>query len=260
MKNKKELGQHWLRDRAILTSIAECAMDGVSDKDATVLEIGPGQGTLTSVLLKHFGRVVAVEYDEDLARKLPGQFPGKDLEAVNEDFLLFDLGRLPEGYMVVANVPYYITGKIVQKLMEAENRPRRVVLLVQREVAERLAASEGDLSILGISVQVYAEVSLGEVVRKEAFVPPPKVDSQVVVFEMREQPLVTKENEKDFFRLVKMGFIAPRKKLAGNLAAGLHVSKEEIVTILESLGIEEGARAEALAIGDWERLRAALKK
>ena len=119
LQNKKSLGQHWLKDPDMLAAIADAA---ALTPDDTVLEIGPGLGTLTSRLLARAGRVTAVEYDADLARKLPGQFPGKQLTVVHEDILQFDLSQLPTGYVVVANVPYYITSKIVQKLLTAENK------------------------------------------------------------------------------------------------------------------------------------------
>ena len=174
----KSLGQHWLKDRDVLEHIAACSEPRADD---TILEIGPGLGTLTSVLLKHSKKVIAVEFDEELARKLPNQFPGKNLEVIQSDILSFDLSWLPNGYKVVANVPYYITSKIVQHLMTSSNKPSVAVLLVQKEVAERLAATPGDMSILAISAQIYAEVSLGDIVPAELFTPPPKVDSQVVI-------------------------------------------------------------------------------
>lgn len=248
---KKSLGQHWLRDRAVLTHIADLAELTLDD---TVLEIGPGLGTLTSELLRQSDKVIAVEFDEDLARKLPGQFPGKNLTVTNEDILSFDLSQLPAGYKVAANVPYYITSKIVQLLMTAENKPSITVLLVQKEVAERIAAKPGDMSILAISAQVYAEASLGDVVPAELFTPPPKVDSQVVVLKTREQPLVTSENEKAFFRTVKAGFSAKRKKLRSSLSGGLGISKSEVESMLHQAGISPDARAEDLSISDWLRL------
>jgi len=254
MKNKKSLGQHWLKDRGTLLRIAEWAKGEGDGKDEVVLEVGPGLGTLTSALLKYFGKVVAVEFDEELAKKLPGQFPGKNLEVVSGDILQFDLREMPKGYKVVANVPYYITSKIVQRFLTDENKPSVMVLLVQKEVAERLAAPVGDLSILGISAQVYAKVSLGEVVPRGAFTPPPKVDSQVVKLEIYEESLVADVDEREFFRLVKMGFSSPRKKVVSNLAAGLHREKAEVGEILERSGVDGGLRAEALAIEDWKRI------
>ncbi len=247
----KSLGQHWLRDRDVLAHIADCAE---LTPDDTVLEIGPGLGTLTSELLRQAGRVITVEFDPELARKLPGQFPGKDLTVFNEDILSFDLSQLPSGYKVVANVPYYITSKIVQKLMTADNKPSIAVLLVQKEVAERIAAEPGDMSILAISAQVYAEASLGDIVPATLFTPPPKVDSQVVILKTRKTPLVKPEDEKAFFRVVKAGFSAKRKKLRSSLAGGLAISKQEAEELLQKAEISPDARAEDLSIDHWLRL------
>lgn len=250
----KSLGQHWLRDRDVLAHIADCA--DVNDSD-TILEIGPGLGTLTSELLRRAHDVIAVEFDSELARKLPAQFPGKNLKVTNEDILSFDLSILPAGYKVVANVPYYITSKIVQTLMTATNKPSVAVLLVQREVAERLAATLGDMSILAISAQVFAEVSLGDVVPAALFTPPPKVDSQVVILRTRTAPLVAVDDEKDFFRVVKAGFSAKRKKLRSSLAGGLGLSKTDVEILLKNADISPDIRAEDLAITDWKRLQSA---
>lgn len=248
---KKSLGQHWLKDRGVLGSIADTADILPSD---TVLEIGPGLGTLTSELLKRASRVVAVELDGELAAKLPAQFPGKDLEVVTQDILKFDLSVLPVGYVVVANVPYYITSKIIQLLMSADNKPRQVVLLVQKEVAERLAALPGDMSILAISAQVFAEVSLGDKVPAAMFTPPPKVDSQVVILKTREESLLGEVSEETFFRVVKAGFSAKRKKLRSSLSGGLGISKLEVETLLAKANIDPNDRAESLAIADWVTL------
>jgi 16S rRNA (adenine1518-N6/adenine1519-N6)-dimethyltransferase len=248
---KKSLGQHWLHDRDVLRLIADEA--GLAPDD-TVLEIGPGLGTLTSELLRRSGEVVAVEFDPDLARKLPGQFPGKNLRVVPGDILSFDLTSLPSGYKVVANVPYYITSKIVQRLMTAKNKPSVAVLLVQKEVAERLAAAPGDMSILAISAQVYAEVSLGPVVPAALFTPPPQVDSQVVVLRTRSEPLVPDILEREFFRIMKAGFSAKRKKLRSSLSGGLGVSKDQVEQWLERAGLSPDQRAESLSVTDWRRL------
>lgn len=245
---KKELGQHWLKDREILSSIADAADLLASD---TVLEIGPGLGTLTSELLRRAGRVVAVEFDRDLANKLPGQFPGKNLEVVSADILSYDLSALPSGYKVVANVPYYITSKIVEMLMTAANKPSQVVLLVQKEVAERLAAGPGDMSMLSVSAQVYAEVSLGPIVRAEYFTPPPKVDSRVVILHIRPVSFVEKALEKRFFRLVKAGFSARRKKLSSSLAGGLMISKPRAIDLLGGVNIDPNLRAQDLSLEQW---------
>ena len=247
----KSLGQHWLRDRDVLAHIADCAQLTPND---TVLEIGPGLGTLTSELLRRSKKVVAVEFDAELARKLPAQFPGKNLEVVTGDILSFDLSQLPENYSVVANVPYYITSKIVQMLMTASNKPRIAVLLVQKEVAERLAAKPGDMSILAISAQLFADITLGDIVRAEMFTPPPKVNSQVVILRTREIPFLTDVSELEFFTVVKAGFSAKRKKLRSSLAAGLRISKGEVECLLEKAQINADVRAETLGLDDWVRL------
>jgi 16S rRNA (adenine1518-N6/adenine1519-N6)-dimethyltransferase len=253
---KKSLGQHWLRDRDTLTHIADCAEVSASD---TVLEIGPGLGTLTSELLRRAEKVIAVEFDEELARKLPGQFPGKNLEVVQSDILAFDLSALPKNYKVVANVPYYITSKIVQLLMTAENKPSVAVLLVQKEVAERLAARPGRMSILAVSAQLFAEVTLGDVVSAALFTPPPKVDSQVVVLKTRSLPFLTDVSEQAFFHVVKAGFSAKRKKLRSSLAGGLGISKSEVIDYLRSVDIDPDARAESLSLEQWAALAKVVK-
>lgn len=248
---KKSLGQHWLKDPEILADIAEAAeLTG----DDVVLEIGPGLGTLTSRLLARANSVIAVEFDADLARKLPGQFPGKNLEVFNEDILQFDLNQLPKNYKVVANVPYYITSKIVEKLMTAENKPSIAVLLVQKEVAERIAADPGNMSVLSVSVQIFAEAELDIEVPRQFFTPPPKVDSQVVVLRTCNSPLIASEDQRDFFRIVKAGFSAKRKKLRSSLSGGLGINKSVAEELLKNAGISPDARAEDLAIEDWRRL------
>ena len=248
---KKSLGQHWLKDPEILADIAEAAE--LTDDDV-VLEIGPGLGTLTSRLLARANSVTAVEFDADLARKLPGQFPGKKLTVVNQDILQFDLNQLPKNYKVVANVPYYITSKIVEKLMTVENKPSLAVLLVQKEVAERIAAEAGNMSILSVSVQIFAEAELDIEVPRQFFTPPPKVDSQVIVLRIRNSPLITSEDQRDFFRIVKAGFSAKRKKLRSSLSGGLGIDKSVAEELLKNAGISPDARAEDLAIEDWRKL------
>ncbi|MEI7689643.1 MAG: 16S rRNA (adenine(1518)-N(6)/adenine(1519)-N(6))-dimethyltransferase RsmA [Candidatus Saccharibacteria bacterium] len=251
LQNNKSLGQHWLRDRYVLAHIADCADLSADD---TVLEIGPGLGTLTSELLRRAGRVVAVEFDSELARKLPAQFPGKNLSVVSEDILKFDLTDLPVGYKVVANVPYYITSKIVQMLMTATNKPSTTVLLVQREVAQRLAAEPGQMSILAVSAQVFADVTLGDIVPAAMFAPPPKVDSQVVILKTRDTSFFADINELDFFKVVKAGFSAKRKKLRSSLSGGLKLSKPDVEVLLQKAGINPNDRAEMLTLDDWTRL------
>ena len=241
LKNNKSLGQHWLKNREILNEIAAFA----KGKSETCLEIGPGLGTLTSSLLKQFEKVIAVEFDENLANNLPKSFPGKNLEVINADFLKFDLSKMPQPYAVAGNIPYYITSPIIEKLLTAENRPEVIVLLIQKEVAERIADSRQ--TMLSLFVQNRAEVALGPVVKKDEFTPPPKVDSQIIILTPKDP-----EISDEVFSLIKLGFIAPRKKLAANLS---HLkSKAEILAAFNKLGISPDARPSDLSLADWENL------
>ncbi|HPF31035.1 MAG TPA: 16S rRNA (adenine(1518)-N(6)/adenine(1519)-N(6))-dimethyltransferase RsmA [Candidatus Saccharibacteria bacterium] len=257
LQNKKSLGQHWLRDRTVLAKIADSANLESND---TVVEIGPGLGTLTSELLKRASKVIAIELDSDLARKLPGQFPGKNLEVIQTDFLDYDLSKLPSGYKVVGNVPYYITGKIIQKLLSTANKPSQIVLLVQKEVAERIIAKHGDMSLLSVSVQINAEATLGDIVQAHFFTPIPKVDSQVVILKVLKKSLISDIDEAKFFQVVKAGFSSKRKKLRSSLAGGLGISKSESENLLKTSGIDPNSRAEKLTITDWLNLTNTISK
>ena len=247
LKNNKSLGQHWLKDREILDDIADFS---ISDVDLC-LEIGPGLGTLTSSLLKRFDKVLAVEYDQRLAENLPKSFPGKNLEVINVDFLKFDLESIKEPYVAVGNIPYYITSPIIMKLLETTNSPRKIVLLIQKEVAERIAAEDGRESVLSLSVKNRADVTLGPVVFKEFFTPPPKVDSQVIILE--PHPPTVPEGT---IKLIKRGFSAPRKKLAHNLG----LPKETTAKIFESLGINKDTRPADLNLSNWQNLQEIITK
>lgn len=254
---RKELGQNFLFDEDVLRTIASY---GQLTKVDTVLEIGPGLGTLTSQLCSAAGKVVAVEFDDNLADKvidsvaeILGQRPN-NLTVKNEDFLRFDLSQLPTGYKVVANIPYNITSKIIEKLWTADNKPAIAVLLVQKEVAERLASTPGDLSVLAISAQVFAEVGLGVKVPSEMFIPAPKVDSQVVIMKQRPEPLVKSDQLEQFFYVVKAGFSEKRKKLRSSLAMGLRTNKTEAERLLNEADIDPNKRAQELSIDDWKRL------
>ena len=248
MKNKKSLGQNWLKDRIILDDIASLASDGVKSK--TCLEIGPGLGTLTSSLLRQFEKVIAVEFDEKLAQNLPKSFPGKNLIVKNEDFLKFDLSSVEKPFVVAGNIPYYITSPIIEKILKSNPLPERVVLLIQKEVAERIAAEKGKNSLLSLTVQNRATVTLGPVVGREYFTPVPKVDSQIIILDPKKNPEVSEE----VLELAKNGFKNPRKKLIANLAASGIVSREKALEILNKLHLPEDIRAEKLSLDNWQKL------
>jgi 16S rRNA (adenine1518-N6/adenine1519-N6)-dimethyltransferase len=258
VKAKKELGQHWLHDASTLESI--CNIAEVGDQDF-VLEIGPGLGTLTEHLLAYGATVTAVEFDEDLSVKLQqnaGEIFSDEAAAkltiVNEDILKFDLTKLPAGYKVVANIPYYLTSNLVRVLSESANPPSSVTMLIQKEVAERIAAGPGGMSLLSVTAQMYFEPSLGPVVPAEYFSPPPKIDSQVIHLRRRNQPLFKDMDPRAVFRLVKAGFSNRRKTLLNSLAAGMHLSKDDTKALLERAGVNAQARPQELDLEDWLRL------
>ena len=259
----KSLGQNFLFDDAVLHRIADYAELTPNDE---VLEIGPGLGTLTTKLCDRAGHVTAVEFGRRLAPMLLQNIAKWNLEydglkrepenvkVINQDFLQYDLSQLPRDYKVVANIPYNLTSKIIEKLLTAENSPQTVVLLVQKEVAERLAAKPGKLSLLAISAQVFATVELGIKVSAEMFIPAPKVDSQVVIMHRRKVPLVPYDQQVNFFAMVRAGFSEKRKKLRSSLAVGLQTTKENAERLLNKAGIDPNKRAQELSIDDWLRL------
>jgi 16S rRNA (adenine1518-N6/adenine1519-N6)-dimethyltransferase len=248
---KKNLGQHWLTDPAALQAICEAGQVAAAD---TVLEVGPGPGTLTTLLVQAAGQVTAVEFDRILAAELPKRVKAANLLVVQQDILSFDLTGLPPDYKVVANIPYYLTSNLLRVLSETPNRAARVVLLVQKEVAERVAAKPGGMSLLSVSAQFYWEVRLGEAVPARLFTPPPKVDSQILILTRREAPLFPDVDEKGFFRLVKAGFSARRKTLLNSLSGGLRLGKDQVQAWLAAAGIETSLRPQNLSLDDWHRL------
>lgn len=257
MRAKKTLGQHWLHDKGTLESIVEIAQVNPSD---TVLEIGPGLGTLTEYLIARGARVIAVEKDTELFNDLQTK-AGKSytvdtdrLEFVNEDILSFNLTELPAEYKVVANIPYYLTSNLIQILSESANPPQSATLLVQKELAERLAAKPGSMSLLSVTSQMYFEPSLGAVVPAKLFTPAPKVDSQIIKLQRRPRPLFRGLETKELFRVVKAGFSNRRKTLHNSLSAGLHLSKEEVGQLLKKADIDTQTRPQELSLEQWIKL------
>lgn len=245
---KKSLGQHWLSDHDALQAMCDAAEVGLED---SVLEIGPGPGTLTKLLTDAAAEVVAVEFDERLAKALPARVPASNLRVVQQDILRFDLTSMPPGYKVVANIPYYLTSNLVRVLSESANPPERAVILVQKEVAERVCAAPGAMSLLSVTAQYYWHTTLARVVPAELFSPPPKVDSQILVLTRRPEPLFDDVDPRKFFRLVKAGFGERRKTLRNSLSGGLHMSKDEIEHLLAQAGIDPGLRAQNLTLPHW---------
>ena len=258
MQPKKSLGQNFLRDKQILSKIIEAADLGADDP---VFEIGPGEGSLTEELLKKSKKVVAIEIDQRLADKLRKRFKDKkNFELIDRDILKINLPKLveeqkleTEGYKVVANIPYYITSPIIRLFLETKYPPRVMILMVQKEVAERICADAGQMSLLAASVQYYAEPELLFYVDKKAFYPIPEVDSAVIriTHNLRH---IAKEESKKFFRIIRAGFSAKRKTLSNNLSASLKINKKVVEGILEEADIAPNSRAQELSVEDWKKL------
>lgn len=247
----KSLGQHWLTDYTCLAAMCEAV--NVQDGD-TVLEIGPGLGTLTELLVERADKVIAVEFDAKLALELPKRVPESNLTVIQQDILSFDLTSLKAGYKVVANIPYYLTSNLIRVLSESSNPPTSVAILVQKEVAERVAAKPGDMSLLSVTAQYYWETALGMVVPARLFTPPPKVDSQILILTRRGIPLFADVDSKQFFRLVKAGFSNRRKTLHNSLSGGLQLDKPSIQQLLETAEIKLTARPQELSLEEWHSL------
>ncbi len=249
---KKRLGQNFLVDEAALAKVAAAAELGPGD---TVLEIGAGLGSLTRHLAESAGRVVAIEVDRDLFPVLQDTLRGYDqVELIQGDILQLDLGArldLPDGYKVAANIPYYITSAVIRHLLEATVQPRRIVLTVQREVAERIVAQPDDMSLLAVSVQFYSRPSLVARVPAGAFFPRPDVDSEIVRLDVYDRPAVTVPEVEGFFRVVKAGFSQKRKQLRNALSGGLRLEPAQVDALLAGTGVEPQRRAETLTLDEW---------
>lgn len=256
---KKSLGQHWLKDPKALQAVCEA---GLVHEHDTVLEVGPGLGTLTQVLLSDFkaGQVIAVEKDKHLAAQLKQKLKTPRLVVQSGDILKFDLTKLPTGYKVVANIPYYLTSNLIRTLSESINPPKIIALLVQKEVAERIAARPGNMSLLGVSAQFYYDCRLGPVVPAEKFEPPPKVDSQIVQMVRKLDKTYQYIDITLLFQVVKAGFSSRRKTLENSLAGGLQMGKGSIREVLDHAGIDPSTRPQELSLDQWIKLADILKK
>lgn len=257
IKPARSKGQNFLVNENIYDEIVAAAD---LKPDDTVLEIGPGLGFLTMKLAKKVKRVIAVELDDKLANYLQMGIDAQgieNVEIINEDILKFNINRLPAdgAYKIVANLPYNITSIFLRLFLEAPHQPELMVLMLQKEVVERIVATPPEMSILAISVQYYAEAKVVREVKAGNFWPEPKIDSAIIKLEIKKD---APRASKDFFRVVKFGFSAKRKMLKNNLAGGLKIPSKTIENLLIKQGFDPKSRAEDLLLADWEKLVAAL--
>ena len=271
LKVLKSLGQNFLIDEKVLNEIIK-ASD--LDKSDTVLEIGPGLGTLTNELVKKCKKVVAVEKDKKMAELIKEEkelkatfanvaFNSFSFEIINDDILKINLNELVEKYSenkkykLISNIPYYITSPVIKLFLENSIQPELIVLLVQKEVAERICAKPGKLSVLALSVQIYGDPEIINYVDKSSFYPKPKVDSAILRIKNIKKNY-SEEYYKKLFKIIKIGFSSKRKKLLNNLSAGLQISKKESESILHQSKINLNARAQELSLEEWDKISSTL--
>lgn len=259
IKPKKSLGQNFLVEATGLRKVIDAAAVQPEDQ---ILEIGPGLGSLTVLLAQSAHSVVAVEIDKDLITALREAVkPYPNVKLIHGDILKQkpeDLG-LEKGYLVVANIPYYISSAILRHLLTAAQKPARMVLTVQKEVAERVCARDGKHSLLSLSVHVFGKPRIAANISAGSFFPAPEVDSAVLVIELLPQPLIPEESLDLFFTLAKASFRQKRKTLRNALTGGLGLSSTQVEALLETAGLDPMLRAEALSLADWAALVQARK-
>ncbi len=245
VKPSKGLGQNFLVHQGTLNAIIEAAE--LSPKD-TVLEVGPGIGTLTQELAKKAGQVIAVEKDSHMVEILKETLKDySNVEVIQGDSLQYE--ELPKHYKVVANIPYYLTSPLIRKFLESDNKPEYMVLMVQKEVAKRICANPPDMSLLAVSVQFYADAKMIAKVPREYFWPSPNVDSAIIKIVPKKESFTV--DPTIFFKVVKAGFSQPRKQLGNNLSKSLKKDREVINKWLVQNRIDPQQRAETLNIKDW---------
>ncbi len=251
MRPNKSFGQNFLIDRSILERVVEAAE---IEPDDQVLELGAGTGVLTRALARRARRVVAVELERDmltLLEKTTGALPNVELLARNLLYLDPQEVFAQEPYKLVANLPYYITAPTFRHFLECANKPRLLVVMVQYEVAQRMVAGPGDMSLLGVSVQFYGQPRIVARVPARAFYPAPKVDSAILRVDVRDHVPLSLAERDGFFRVVQAGFAERRKQLHNSLTHHLHRKNEEIRACLAAAYIDPSRRAETLTIDEW---------
>ncbi|MBU4350833.1 16S rRNA (adenine(1518)-N(6)/adenine(1519)-N(6))-dimethyltransferase RsmA [Candidatus Parcubacteria bacterium] len=246
IKPQKQLGQHWLRQKNVINKIINA---GNLEKTDLVIEIGPGLGDLTKELAQKSGKVIAIEKDLNLVPDLKNNLQGfKNIEIVVGDALKTSFENFKD-YKVIANLPYYAATHIIRRFLELANKPELMVLMVQKEVGQRICSQPPNMTLLAVSVQIYADAKIVDYVSKQAFWPKPKIDSAIIRLGPRNPEL--KFDKILFFKIVRAGFSQPRKQLINNLASGLGLPKSQIKDWLLKNKLRLDTRAESLSLENW---------
>jgi 16S rRNA (adenine1518-N6/adenine1519-N6)-dimethyltransferase len=262
LKPKKRLGQHFLVDEAALERILSAAEVGPGE---VVIEVGPGLGILTEALAKRGAKVIAVEIDRKLVALLRKRLAAfSEIRIVHSDILEVAPGQLlrdnltaeesTRGYKVIANLPYYITSPALSHFLEAQRRPSRMVIMVQKEVGETIAAAPGKMRLLSVKAQFYSKTAIVSYVPASSFYPLPKVDSVILRLDLYSRPPIEVSDVAGFFDTVMQGFRSPRKQLRNSLAHSLEMPPGQAASLLEKAGIEARRRAETLSLEEWSEL------
>jgi 16S rRNA (adenine1518-N6/adenine1519-N6)-dimethyltransferase len=261
IKPQRSMGQNFLVSLEVYKKIVASAN---IKKEDVVLEVGPGLGFLSAELLKEAKKVIAVELDAKIAKVLELALSAHsidNLEIISENILDFNADTLEKDYKIVANLPYNISSVFLRKFLSADNKAKSLTLMLQKEVVERIVAEPGKHSLLSLSVQYYSQAKYVDTVKKENFWPQPKVDSAILHLDIKEDKDISlsKDEQKIFFRLLKFGFSAKRKKLINNLVGALQVENKLIQTKMQAADIDINIRAQDLSLNDWQRLFAQLR-
>ena len=254
---KKSLGQHFLINRGVLNRIVDFIE---IQPDDIILEIGPGTGLLTELILSLSKKVIAIELDQDLVSMLRHKFNSySNLEVIHADARDWDAGSIGKNYKVVGNLPYYAANPIMRHFLESKNPPSKMVLTVQKEVAESIVAKPGNMRILSVAVQMYGKPKIAGHIRPGSFNPPPKVTSSIISIDLYSEPLLAVVDRESFFGLVRSAFNSRRKQLRNSLSRHIDVTGAIMEGILEMAGISPTLRAQDLSIADWGRLHEVVK-
>ncbi len=257
IKPTRSKGQNFLINENVYLDIIKASK---LQKEDVILEVGPGLGFLTRKLAQRVNKVIAVELDDKIAGILKKNLKKegiKNVNVVNQDILNFNVKEeIKEPYRIIANLPYNISSIFLRKFLTLDKKPKDMILMLQKEVAQRIVAKPSKMSLLAVSVQFYAKAKIVRFVPSNAFWPQPKVDSAVIKIKLENgfQDKIKKESERDFFRLVKFGFSAKRKMLKNNLSGCYQIPQEKVIKIIKKAGLDTKVRAQELSIYDWNKL------